>query len=117
MDKTFQSAVHDWVVSCFGEETAMDAVERNRRFLEEALELVQSLGASREFAHDLVEYVFSRPKGDAPQEVGGVMVTLASLCTAHGIDMAREAHKELSRIDSPEITAKIRAKHAGKPQF
>ncbi|PTQ67541.1 hypothetical protein [Celeribacter persicus] len=117
MDKTFQDRVHNWVLACFGEEVAMDAVERNRRFLEESLELVQSLGASREFAHELVDYVFSRPKGDAPQEVGGVMVTLASLCATHGIELEQEAHKELSRIDSSEIIAKIRAKHARKPQF
>ncbi|ATG47733.1 hypothetical protein [Celeribacter ethanolicus] len=117
MDKKFQDAVHDWVLTCFGEEIAMDAAERNRRFLEEALELVQSLGASRTFAHELVDYVFSRPQGDAPQEIGGVMVTLASLCATHGIDLAHEAEKELSRIESPAIIARIRAKHAGKPQF
>lgn len=103
-------------MTCFGETVAMDAAERNRRFLEEALELVQSLGASRAFAHELVDYVFSREEGDAPQEVGGVMVTLASLCATHGIDMDGEAHKELDRIDAPDVSAKIRAKHAGKPK-
>ncbi|WP_090062048.1 hypothetical protein [Celeribacter neptunius] len=117
MDKNYQDRVHDWVLACFGEEVAMDGAERNRRFLEESLELVQSLGATRAFAHQLVDYVFSRPPGDAAQEVGGVMVTLASLCATNGLDMTGEGQQELDRIDRPEIITKIRAKHAGKPQF
>lgn len=35
----FQRRVAAWCVECFGETTATDAVERNWRFLEEALEL------------------------------------------------------------------------------
>lgn len=116
MDDAFQPRVHDWVVTCFGEEIAMDAAERNRRFLEEALELVQSMGMTQASVHELVDYVFSRSKGDAAQEVGGVMVTLASLCATHGMDMAGEADKELARIEAPEVIAKIRTKHAGKPK-
>lgn len=117
MDKDFQERVQNWVFTCFGEEIALDLTERNRRFLEEALELVQSLGASKAFAHDLVDYVFARPEGEAVQEVGGVMVTLASLCTTQGIDMAEAGESELSRIEQPEVIAKIRAKHAEKPEF
>ncbi|WP_417254330.1 hypothetical protein [Celeribacter sp.] len=117
MDKDFQERVQDWVLTCFCEEVALDRTERNRRFLEEALELVQSLGASKAFAHDLVDYVFSRPEGEAVQEVGGVMVTLASLCATQGIDMVEAGEDELSRIAHPEVIAKIRAKHAEKPEF
>ncbi|MBW6419064.1 hypothetical protein [Celeribacter sp. PS-C1] len=116
MGDAFRPRVHGWVVTCFGEDVAMDAAERNRRFLEEALELVQSLGMTQSAVHELVDYVFSRAKGEAVQEVGGVMVTLASLCATHGMDMAGEADKELSRIEAPEVIAKIRAKHAGKPK-
>ncbi len=117
MEQRFQERVQAWVVSCFGEDVAMDPVERNRRFLEEALELVQSLGATQEFAHDLVDFVFARPKGDAPQEAAGVMVTLASLCATHGIDLKAEADTELTRIEHPDMITKIRAKHADKPKF
>jgi len=47
--------------------------------------------------------------------VGGVMVTLAALCLASGIDMYSAAERELARINQPEIVAKIRTKQAAKP--
>jgi NTP pyrophosphatase (non-canonical NTP hydrolase) len=84
------------------------------RFLEEAIELAQASKCSREDAHALVDYVFSRPDGDKLQETGGVLVTLAALCSAQGIDMDNAGEEELrrnwSRID------KIRAKQAAKPK-
>jgi hypothetical protein len=83
------------------------------RFLEEALELSQASGCSSEDAHRLVDYVFSRPVGRLEPEVGGVMVTLAALCAAAGIDLKNAADRELernwSRIDA------IRRKQANKP--
>lgn len=47
---TFQERVHDWCVTCFGEIIANDRLNRNHRFLEESLELVQSLGCTKEEA-------------------------------------------------------------------
>jgi hypothetical protein len=117
MSESFQHRVQPWLQQCFGAEIAADPAERNRRFLEEALELVQANGCSASEAHQWVDYVFSRPAGALPQEVGGVMVTLASLCQAGGVDMHAEADTELARISQPEIMARIRAKHAGKPKY
>lgn len=117
MSGEFQGHVERWVVACFGIEIAHDRVERNHRFLEEALELVQSLGCSASEAHQLVNYVYGRPIGEPGQEVGGVMVTLAALCAAADLGMMQEAEIELDRILSPEIMAKIRAKQAAKPKY
>ena len=100
--------------ACFGAETSRDIVERNHRFLEESLELVQALGATEQEVLQLVEYVFNRPAGNAQQEVGGVMVTLAALCLAAGFDMDDSAEAELTRIWT--MVDKIRAKHATKPK-
>jgi len=112
----FQQRVQPWLLECFGAEIAADRVERNHRFLEESLELVQSLGCTASEAHQLVDYVFGRPVGDPSQEVGGVMVTLAALCLASGLDMRDAGEVELARISVPEIVTKIRAKQAAKPK-
>ena len=113
----FQSRVNGWMQECFGPEISADKVERNHRFLEEALELVQALGSTKDEAHKLVDYVYGRAVGDPPQEVGGVMVTLAALCLANGMDMDAAAETELSRILQPEVVTKIREKQKRKPAF
>lgn len=112
-NSSFQRRVADWFAACFPNELQGDREERTHRFLEEALELTQAMGCSREEAITLVEYVFSRQKGRIEQEVGGVMVTLASLCTACKIDLDHSANDELERNWS-RIEA-IRKKQASKP--
>jgi hypothetical protein len=111
----FQAAVHEWMLRCFGIEIADDKVERNHRFLEESLELVQSLGTTKEEALKLVEYVYGRPAGEPHQEVGGTMVTLAALCRAQGISMEIAGEVELQRCWGK--IEQIRAKQAAKPKF
>lgn len=111
---TFQERVKWWTHDCFGKAIALDKVERNHRFLEEALELVQSLACSKEDAHALVEYVYGRLAGEPYQEVGGVMVTLAALCNAANFDVALCAELELARASSN--IEKIRAKQKAKPK-
>lgn len=113
-EPTFQARVKPWLHECFGPEISADRPERNDRFIEEALELVQASGYTAERAHQLVEYVFSRPQGDINQEVGGVMITLAAHCLAHGVDMHQAGETELARIWTK--VEQIRAKHAAKPK-
>jgi exonuclease VII small subunit len=110
----FQDRVQPWLMACFGAMIAGDREERNHRFLEEALELVQSCGCTAHEAHQLVDYVYGRPEGEPPQEVGGVMVTLAALCLANGMDMHKAGETELTRIWT-KVEA-IRAKQAAKPK-
>lgn len=90
--------------------------ERTHRFVEEALELAQSMGCSATEAQELLTYVFNRPVGEPGQEVGGTMTTLAALCASAGLDMAAEGSKELSRISHPDVKEKIRLKRANKPK-
>ena len=110
----FQLRVQPWMMACFGPEISANRIERNHRFLEESLELVQSLGCTASEAHQLVDYVFGRPVGDPMQEAGGVMVTLAALCLAGGLDMHACGETELARIWT-KVEA-IRAKQAAKPK-
>jgi hypothetical protein len=112
---SFQARVQPWMMACFGEMIAGDREERNHRFLEEALELVQACGCTADEARQLVDYVFGRPVGEKGQEVGGVMVTLSALCLAQDLDLHREAEIELARIWTK--VEQIRAKQAAKPKY
>jgi hypothetical protein len=102
------------VRNCFGDEIAVDKAERIHRFLEESMELAQSLGCTREEAHQLVDYVFGRPKGNPHQKIGGVMLTLAALANAAGLNMRKAGGDELARVWT-KIDV-IRAKQAAKPK-
>jgi len=114
---TLQEWTATWARACFGNRIARDPIERNQRFFEEATELVQSLGATRQECHDMVDYVFSRNVGEPHQEVGGVMICLAALCDVAGLDMNTCALTEAERISDPALMAKIREKQKGKPRF
>lgn len=110
----FQRDVGDWMLSTFGEVIAVDTLERVIRFLEEALELAQAQGITQEEISRVVTYVYSRKVGKTPQEVGGVLVTLAAFCYREAIDMEVEALKELKRINTPQMRKKIFAKQTYK---
>lgn len=111
----FQQRVQPWMAWCFTPEICRDTRERAHRFYEEATELVQAAGMPKEHAYALVDYVYGRPVGELPQEVGGVMVTLAAFCLAYlDLDMHECGEVELKRINQPEIMHKIRAKQAAK---
>lgn len=110
---SYQSRVEKWLEACFPPAVRADRGERTHRFLEEALELAQANGCSREDAAALVDYVFGRPQGRPEQEVGGVMVTLASLCSASDINMDEAGDRELDR--NWDRIEQIRAKQQAKP--
>jgi len=111
---SFQSRVHKWLLACFGAEIAAHKLERSHRFFEEAVELVQALDMPRDHAHMLVEYVYNRPLGEPRQEVGGVKLTLAALCSANGLDEVEDGETELARVWTK--VEQIRAKQATKPK-
>ena len=110
---SYQSRVERWLEACFSPQVRSDRGERTHRFLEEALELAQANGCTQQDALALVNYVFGRPPGEPSQEVGGVMVTLASLCSASDINMDRAGDRELER--NWERIDLIRSKQQAKP--
>ena len=112
--ESFQQRVQPWMTACFGAEISADKVERNDRFTEESLELGQACGMTKDRVLALVDYVYDRPLGEPAQEVGGVIVTLAALCLAQGLDMHDAAEVELARIWT-KVEA-IRAKQLTKPR-
>ena len=114
MSNNFQQQVNEWMQVCFGAALAKDKMERNHRFLEEALELVQSLGCTKSEAHQITEYVFNRQAGEACQECGGVMITLAAVSTAASLNMLTCGEEELERIW--KYVEQIRIKQQNKPR-
>lgn len=109
--RKFQIGVGDWLMACFGKAIATDKVERNQRFIEEALELVQACGCTKEDCHMLVDYVYGREVGEIQQEIGGVMVTLSALCFAQNIIMEECANTELRRIWGKMLEIREKQKH------
>ncbi len=93
----FQDRVTDWMTACFSVDAISDVTERLHRFLEEALELAQASGGSREDAIALVDYVFSRPRARPAWRWAASMVTLAGLCSVSGLDMLDAGEAELAR--------------------
>lgn len=110
----FQARAVAWVKLAFGTGPQECRAERAHRFLEEALEVVQAAGCTREEAQQLVDYVYSRPAGELRQEIGGAALTLAILAAAHDLDIEGAAEAELGRVSTPEVLAKCRAKNALK---
>lgn len=109
----FQERVGNWLKACFPLAAQSDVVERTHRFLEEALELAQANGCTREDAVALIDYVYNRPSGVPDLEVGGVMVTLAALCSASNVSMTDAGELELMR-NWDRIEA-IRQKQMSRP--
>lgn len=110
--RTYQSRVALWAQSCFGDD-ARQVDQRTHRFLEEALELAQALSTTAEQAHQLVDYVFSRPVGEAQQEAGGALLTLAALCEAACLPLQTCGEAELQRVQG--LRERIKAKHQSRP--
>lgn len=109
-----QARIYQWVVDTFSVEVAQDKQERNFRFLEESLELVQAAGFPKEEALNMVDYVYSRPTRDLPQEIAGSMLTLLALAEAHGFDANSVAEQEMIRIEANADS--IREKNRFKPR-
>lgn len=110
----FQHRIGQWVFKTFGNEVAGNAKERCLRLVEEAVELAQSCEVDPKQLHALIDYVYERPVGLHAQEIAGTMVTLAACAEALSVDLERVSLVEADRIETPEITEKVRNRQAEK---
>jgi len=108
----WQAEIFAWVRATFGED-ACTPHERARRFLEEALELAQAAGLTKEDVDALAGYVFARPAGEAEQEIGGVGLTLLAYAESVSLSAELSKRKEWMRVlaKTPEH---FRARHNEK---
>lgn len=112
--RPFQTRVREWATECFGYDDATHPWVRVKRFFEEAVELAQAGYLSEPDAYAIVDAVYARQRGQVSQEVGGVMITLAAFCAAHGVNMVVEGEREYDRITDPNVIELIRYKTAQK---
>lgn len=95
---SYQARVRDWVRACFGQEVSRDVKERGFRFLEEALELMQASGCSKEDVLRLVDYTYNRPKGAVRVELGQTGLTLVAFADALGVELNDQLEAELEHV-------------------
>lgn len=115
MSKLEQKKVVALGASIFGVENMTSRDERMIRFLEEAGELVQAGGMTREMAHRMIDYAYDRPKEtEIHKEIGGVQITLLALAEAFGEDVQQAYLTEFKRVQ--DKAEQCRAKHLAKPK-
>lgn len=108
-----QLEVKGWIEQTFGTESNVDVKERCQRFLEEALEVVQSAGMSRKEADKILTYVYTRPvEPKISTEIGGAFTTLCALSNAVGEDIGESY--DVDRAKRWANMDKIRAKQEMK---
>lgn len=98
-----QTAMLKWALDAFGGIENFDPCsvqERASRFLEEAIELCQAAGVTRQETNTVADYVYSRPAGDAFQEVGASMVTLNCLAETLQVSVHSAEIAEWQRVQA-----------------
>ncbi len=86
--------------------------ERRDRAAEEVCEGYQADGGTLDDWIAIGRYVFSRPAGALPKEIGQAVFTLACWAADRGIDMMSEAERELARCSTPEFIERLARKRA-----
>ena len=94
----FQHRVLTWFEACFGAHMVKKRKRRLYAFFEEANELIQSGGMTREEAHAMVDHVFNRAPGEFSQEVAGAFTTLCMVANSHNLELEVVGEKELARV-------------------
>ncbi|TCU34117.1 hypothetical protein [Rhizobium azibense] len=111
-----QAAIMAWAHQAFGGIDGFDPCtveERARRFIEESLELVQSLDVTKEECQKVLDYVFDRPAGEPFQEAGGVALTFACLAEVLNISICEAEIAEFDRVQS-KSREHFEARHRAK---
>jgi len=112
--KDFQLRVFAWFLKPFTGAAAVNRRGRVFAFAEEADELKQAAGMTREEAHAMVDHVYNRPEGQVAQELAGALMTLCMLATAHGELLDECGERELTRVSDAMIIKRIQEKQKEK---
>ncbi len=102
----------NWAKTTFGP-VALDPPERAARVVEEAVEVAQCLGVSKDILHRIVDRTYARPVGDLFNELGAVLLCTYSLCALIESNPMELLFREANRVTlrNPEHW---KAKHDAK---
>lgn len=109
-----QALYQQWVEATFGPDHANSLPQRGTRFFEEACELYQVCGGDRAMAHRLLDFVFNKPLGEIAKEigdVGGTLLSVASLAGVSADDQELHAVARCIATDSKDMAARNKAKN------
>lgn len=101
LDQNFQCQSIAWANKVIKPIEKMYTLKNATVYLSMALLLARYRRCPVEDVTEMVDYVFGRPKGEVHQEVGGAVITLASLCGQSKIDMMASGWQQL-KIAYPE---------------
>lgn len=100
-----QKEVAEWCTAAFGHSNATRLPMRAMRFLEEAVELFQTIpGVSKKDAQKVLDHVFERKVGGIRNEFGGVGITLLAFAEAAGINADECELQELERVKTKDLS-------------
>lgn len=85
------------------------------KIVEEVLELAQSLDVDRLDVLEILNHVYSKPKGNTNEECADVILVLAALANEREIDLAAETMNMMNKIDTMSDT--IREREQSKPHM
>lgn len=95
-----QKQIEEWVTLCFGADQLNEPKVRAMRLVEEAIEFAQAVGVPVDKCHQLSEYVYGRPPGEAAQELGGVALTAIAAASSLKLQFGAALLDEVQRVTS-----------------
>lgn len=112
--KEVEQRVDIWLRDCVGDDVAENLDERNHRFCEEALELLQACGYKLKDVMSMAAHVFEKePSTDIAGECADVLFVFFPLIKARDIDLGTAFRTALDR--NWANSDKIREKNRHKP--
>ena len=104
-----------WLVAVEGPDWKSDPKERRTRFLEEGIELYQTLGFTKDQIVEMIDRVYVKEAGEFEEEVAGTFLTLMCLCMCYKVDLLQTVSDQLEGYERRVEEFKI--KHPTKVRF
>lgn len=110
--KLWQQLLANWSSLVF-RERVVDLTPKIRMFrlIEEIFELAQTENVTKREIDIIKHQVYSKPKGERFQELGGVGTCLMAYCHTAGMDFEYALQCEFMRMSDPTVMEKVRTRN------